>query len=121
MADKNSRFQLFRERKRLINEIREAFLNLSNLLIEDMEQYFTDDRLNQSQMFALLVMYFGLMPLLLARYAFLYVLELCIQGVSKKVYSWEKIDKLISAQSLRKPLVEISSLTSCGSSDRKII
>ena len=35
-----------------------------------------------------------------------------IQGVSKKVYSWEKVDKLISAQSLQKLLVEISSLTS---------
>ena len=39
----------------------------------------------------------------------------------KKVYSWEKVGKLISAQSLRKPLVEISSLTSCGLSDSKII
>ena len=45
----------------------------------------------------------------------------CIQGVSKKVYSREKFDKLISAQNLRKPLVEISSLTSCGLSDSKII
>ena len=44
-----------------------------------------------------------------------------IQGVSKKVYSWEEVDKLISTQSLRKPLVEISSLTSYGLSDSKII
>ena len=71
MADKNSRFRQFRERKRSRNEIKEAFLKLSNLSIEDMEQYFTDDRLDQSQMLALLVMYFGLMPLLLARYAIL--------------------------------------------------
>ena len=58
MADKNSRFQQFRERKRSRNEIREAFLKLSNLFIENMEQYFTEDRLDQSQMLALLVMYF---------------------------------------------------------------
>ena len=57
---------------------------------------------------------------------FLKGVEICpwmsyIQSVSKKVYSWEKVNKLISAQSLRKPLAEISSLTSCGLSDSKII
>lgn len=69
MADTNSCFQQFRERKRSRNEIKEAFLKLSNLSIADMEQHFTDGWLDQSQMLALLVMHFGVMSLLLARYA----------------------------------------------------
>ena len=69
MADTNSCFQQFRERKRSRNEIKEAFLKLSNLSIADMEQHFTDGWLDQSQMLALLLMHFGVMSLLLARYA----------------------------------------------------
>ena len=69
MADTNSCFQQFRERKHSRNEIKEAFLKLSNLSIADMEQHFTDGWLDQSQMLALLLMHFGVMSLLLARYA----------------------------------------------------
>ena len=68
MADTNSCFQQFRERKRSRNEVKEAFLKLSNLSIADMEQNFADDRLDQSQMLALLVLHFGVMSMLLARY-----------------------------------------------------
>ena len=87
MADKNSRFQQFRERKRSRNEIKEAFLKLSNLSIEDMEQYFTDDRLDQSQMLALLVMYFGLIPLLLARHAINKIPATMPVNMEKKIFS----------------------------------
>ena len=69
MVDTKSCFQQIRERKHSRNEIKEAFLKLSNLSIADMEQHFTDGWLDQSQMLALLVMHFGVMSLLLARYA----------------------------------------------------
>ena len=39
----------------------------------------------------------------------------------KNVYSWGKVDNLISTQGSRNPFVEIGSLTSYGLSDSKII
>ena len=52
-----------------------------------MEQYFTDDRLDQSQMLALLVMYFGLMPLLLARYAIHKIPATMPVNMKKKIFT----------------------------------
>ena len=52
-----------------------------------MEQYFTDDRLDQSQMLALLVMYFGLMPLLLARYAINKIPATMPVNMKKKIFT----------------------------------
>lgn len=69
MADKRSFFEKIREKKRSRNEIKEAFLKLSNLSIAEMEQHFTGDQFEQSNLFALLVLRFGVLSLLLAKYA----------------------------------------------------